>query len=289
MEFRRVEYFLVLAETLHFHKASEILCISPPALSRQIALLENELGGKLFERTTKTVVLTAHGRIAYEQFKKIKHDWDLTIIKMKQIFSSKPKIIKIGFFSVLPQSVFVNKIINHLAYYFRECKFQFISGEMTELHTMLLHNVIDFCITATNDYEDWSGCSFFKCMSFPARIAVSLLHPWNIKTCIERADIENGSIVLLDDERYLKSDSLYKSLNTRDKTEVSNFDSLIASLEIGENFSIFPDQFKGVLDAQLKFFDLPDGMEFDCYWGCACLEQNEDYVKIINDLSIIFS
>ena len=91
MEFRRVEYFIVLAETLHFHKAADILCISPPALSRQIALLEEELGGKLFERTTKIVSLTPNGEIAYEHFKRIKQDWDSSILSLKELFSSPAK------------------------------------------------------------------------------------------------------------------------------------------------------------------------------------------------------
>ena len=40
MEFRRIEYFLVLAEKLNFNQAAKELCISAPALTKQIHLLE---------------------------------------------------------------------------------------------------------------------------------------------------------------------------------------------------------------------------------------------------------
>ena len=288
MEFRRVEYFLVLAETLHFHKAADILCISPPALSRQIALLEEDLGGKLFERTTKTVNLTPNGEIAYEHFMRIKRDWDSSIRSLKKLFTSPAKELKIGFFSLLPKADIVNKIINHIAFYHKGYKFQIISGEMTELHTMLLNREIDFCITATNDHEDWSGCRIFKCRTFPAKLVVSLLHPWNIRTEISKVDIENGSIVLLSDDRYLKPSSIYKNIITKDRTMVSDFDALIASLEIGENFTISPEEFNGAKEAQLKFFDLPEDMRFNCYWICACRDDNVENVRVMEELRLVF-
>lgn len=62
MKLRDLQYFIALAETGHFGRAAERSLVSQPTLSAQIHKLENELGVALFERTTKSVVLTPQGR-----------------------------------------------------------------------------------------------------------------------------------------------------------------------------------------------------------------------------------
>src|SRR2546425_11461435 len=62
VELRELEIFLVLAEELHFGRTAERLYLTQPRISQTIRALEDHIGGKLFERTSRRVSLTDLGQ-----------------------------------------------------------------------------------------------------------------------------------------------------------------------------------------------------------------------------------
>jgi DNA-binding transcriptional LysR family regulator len=75
-DLRRLGYFVAVAEERNFTRAAERLHVAQPALSRQIRLLEQELGVELLRRTTHTVELTAAGELLLERGSRLLGDAD---------------------------------------------------------------------------------------------------------------------------------------------------------------------------------------------------------------------
>ncbi|WP_327432695.1 LysR family transcriptional regulator [Streptomyces sp. NBC_01236] len=73
---RDLRYFVAVAEDLHFTRAAERLFVSQPALSKQIRMLERQLGAELFERDRQGVRLTAVGSALLPYARRVLADWD---------------------------------------------------------------------------------------------------------------------------------------------------------------------------------------------------------------------
>jgi DNA-binding transcriptional LysR family regulator len=67
LETRELEYFLTVAEELHFGRAAARLMIAQPALSKAIRKLEQRLGVRLLDRDSRHVRLTAAGEVLLDE------------------------------------------------------------------------------------------------------------------------------------------------------------------------------------------------------------------------------
>ncbi|GAB4229561.1 MAG: LysR family transcriptional regulator [Acidobacteriota bacterium] len=74
MDFRQLEMFKAVVETGSFTKAGEKLYVSQSAISRQISLLEHELGDRLFRRSHRRLLLTPTGEVLLHHAQKIFHE-----------------------------------------------------------------------------------------------------------------------------------------------------------------------------------------------------------------------
>lgn len=71
MEIRQIRYFIAIAEREHFSRASEFLNVAQSALSRQMKMLEDELGVELFERLPRGIRLTPAGQFFLDEARAI--------------------------------------------------------------------------------------------------------------------------------------------------------------------------------------------------------------------------
>src|SRR6266852_3934767 len=97
LELAELRPFLILAEELHFRKASERLFVSQPALSKQIQRLEEKVGGPLFARTRRKVALTEAGRVLILLAKELLRDSEVAFDLAKEAAEGRAGTLRIGF------------------------------------------------------------------------------------------------------------------------------------------------------------------------------------------------
>ena len=96
MELRQLKCFVAVAEELHFRKAAEQIGMAQTALSAQINNLEQELGCRLFFRTTRHVSLTQAGSVFLDESRFILKRLEQSIEKTRSAATSGLNSIRIG-------------------------------------------------------------------------------------------------------------------------------------------------------------------------------------------------
>ena len=91
MKIRQVTYFLALCEEQSFTRAARRCGITQPSLTRAIQLLEQEIGGRLFERNNSSIRLTELGTLVHPDFVRISHSMDNIDRTAASLLASNPE------------------------------------------------------------------------------------------------------------------------------------------------------------------------------------------------------
>ena len=110
MELRQLQYFLVVADELHFGRAAEMLNMSQPPLTVAIKKLERELSVQLFERTTRSVKLTSAGQLFRDSLAPVLADLDRVVAEVSEVNTGLRGKLSVGFvssasYTVIPEAV----------------------------------------------------------------------------------------------------------------------------------------------------------------------------------------
>lgn len=97
MEFHQLRYFIAAAEDLSISGAAKRLHVTQPALSRQIAVLEAELGVALFDRIRKRIHLTEAGRFFLPKARQIVCDAETGAQQLREQFGKARRTLRLGF------------------------------------------------------------------------------------------------------------------------------------------------------------------------------------------------
>lgn len=154
MEYRILKYFIVVADEENITRASEVLHISQPSLSRQLMQLEDDLGVKLFERGKRKITLTKEGYLLRRRAQEI---LDLTTKAENEIKNNSEMIgtINIGLQETMASKAIIPLIKNFNENY-PDIKFNLYSNNTTHIVELLNKGLLDVAfLLAPKDLETY--------------------------------------------------------------------------------------------------------------------------------------
>jgi DNA-binding transcriptional LysR family regulator len=146
MDVRQLRCFIAVAEELHFGRAAERLGLAPPALSRQISTLEEELGAALLTRTTRQVALTRAGLVLLEEGRAILARMDYAARAVRDAALASGKVLRIGAIDAASSS-FVPEALVAFRERYPGVEIKFVEAMTAPLIQMLEAGKLDLALT----------------------------------------------------------------------------------------------------------------------------------------------
>ena len=195
IDFELYRIFYVVANHSNITKASEELRISQPAISKSIKNLEEQLGGQLFVRTKRGVVLTEEGKEFYNYIKQAIEFINNAENKFTDLINLETGCIKIGISTTLTRE-FLLPYLEEFHSLYPKIDIQIITNITSELITKLKNGLIDIVILNLNDKNYGNDIDIIKCKKITDCFVVNNKYKDLIDKEISLKDLNNYPLIL---------------------------------------------------------------------------------------------
>lgn len=144
--------FRAVAELQNFRKAAESINLSQPAFSRRIEKLEEALGVRLLDRTTRSVTLTAVGRDFARKVNDLLDDLDATLLGIRGVSATRMGEVSIA---CVPSAVyyFLSKVIRRYHEVYPKIRVRILDASANEVLEAVSRGQADFGLNFIGSQE----------------------------------------------------------------------------------------------------------------------------------------
>ena len=195
IDFELYRIFYVVANNGNITKASEELNISQPAISKSIKKLEEQLGGQLFVRTKRGVILTEEGKEFYNYIKQAIEYINNAENKFTDLINLETGCIKIGISTTLTKE-FLLPYLEKFHTLYPKIDIKIITSLTSDLITKLKSGLIDIVILNLNDKNYGNDIDIIKCMKINDCFVVNSKYKNLINKEVSLKEINNYPLIL---------------------------------------------------------------------------------------------
>lgn len=156
---RQLYYFTVIAETESFTAAAKKLGLSQPPLSKQIMLLEEELGVKLFKRGSRKTELTEAGAYLYSRARDILSIMENVTEELHHFPSSVKGVLRLGTISS-SGNLLIHDFLKNFCETRPHVRFEITEGNTYELLEKMKNGTVECAIVRTPFNTEGFECVF---------------------------------------------------------------------------------------------------------------------------------
>ena len=192
MELHQLEYVRAVAKFQNFTRAAEEINVSQSSLSQQVSKLENELGVRLFDRTTRKVKLTPAGVDFVRHANNILLEIDEATSTIQEYLTVERGHIDLGVFPPIG-SFQLTSLIADFQKTFPGVKLSFYEAECEELIDMLLASRINLAFLS--EIDD-APVSFHNLLVDEVSLIVNSFHPLAVQQSVSLAELAGESFII---------------------------------------------------------------------------------------------
>ncbi|MBC9785065.1 LysR family transcriptional regulator [Heliobacterium chlorum] len=208
MDVRHLEYFIEVARHRSFTKASQVLHISQPSISKTIKILEDELGVTLFHRSAKQIELTDAGKAVLGQAQQILASFQNLTSELSDVMNIKKGNIRIGIPPNAGSSPFP-RLIGEFKKAFPQITIQLVEIGSKKIEQGISEGTLDIGVVCTIP-EKKQTLSMFSFVKEPLMLIVPGNHRLSKKQVVDYSELKDESFVF-----YREDFSLYDRIIER--------------------------------------------------------------------------
>ncbi|MBQ8024903.1 MAG: LysR family transcriptional regulator [Oscillospiraceae bacterium] len=261
MTFTQMEYVITLAKCLNYTEASRLLYITQPTLSKQISLIEEEVGFRIFRRNNKVTTLTSAGQRFCQGLMHIMQDYETALNNSRQIDRAEIGSLRIGiteFRSLQNNILWAIQKMKTMGY-----NVDIVSRNLPELEELLIQGNIDLAVrpvqynlTSPPEYNALYLYEVQNCLVIPED------YPLAMETRPSLADFAEVDLLMVGDQMPAFEQSVRESFQSIGLTPnlkfVETFSDLAVMLASHLGVSILPEEHFLLYYPSLRFLRMPE-------------------------------
>jgi DNA-binding transcriptional LysR family regulator len=250
-----VQTFLVLSQELNFRRAAERMNLDQSALTRRIQKLEERLGFRLLDRTTREVALTQAGRRFYDDNLDLLRAYDEAVQSARRIAEGKSGVLRVGYMAFAATELMPSAVARfRRAHPHVEVRLRYIRTQGQKV--AIANDEIDVgYMIGPFEHPDMRS---LQLSSEPLYVVTPRNHALLQRSRIEPADLADQDIILGDmkewDEYRWRLNDMFSGagIALRVTLEASNTLALTGLVAAGLGVTILPESLIGFLGRSVE-------------------------------------